>query len=198
MKKIKLVLIGAIMVFEIGANAQTEKPAKEPTLGGMFMNYADYKDNKLTYEIDCAQERFKIKLHDFFSKSYVDVTSNGKKYTLQKKDVYGFKDCIGNVYRFFGNEEYHLAETGNITIYSIQRSVPEGKVMKNVNVYFFSAKEDGMIQELTIANLKLAFPTNHKFHDMLDETFKNVEEVSQYDSFHKMYKVNHLYQMSSL
>ena len=44
-------------------------------------------------------------------------------------------------------------------------------------------------------NLKKAFPDNHKFHDGLDASFKG-KDISAYDAFHKMFKVNHLYLMT--
>jgi hypothetical protein len=47
-----------------------------------------------------------------------------------------------------------------------------------------------------MANLKAAFPTNHKFHDELDANFKSDKELTAYDSFHKMYKVDHILMMS--
>ena len=58
--------------------------------------------------------------------------------------------------------------------------------------YYFSILPLDVIKQLTINNLKEAFPDNHKFHDLLDQNFNGNYEVSEYDSFHKMYKVNHL------
>ena len=57
-------------------------------------------------------------------------------------------------------------------------------------------KGDSKMEELSKANLMNAFPNNHKFHDMLDAQFKNEADIASYDSFHKMYKVNHLLQQA--
>jgi len=50
----------------------------------------------------------------------------------------------------------------------------------------------GPVLPLTRADLKRAFPDNHKLHDGIDQTFTSDSDLAQYDSFHKMYKVNWL------
>lgn len=60
--------------------------------------------------------------------------------------------------------------------------------------YFFVTKSSDALQELTKENLKKAFPDSHPFHDALDENFKEDKELINYDSFHKMYKINRIYQ----
>ena len=63
--------------------------------------------------------------------------------------------------------------------------------------YFFTTGSSDVLQELTKANLKKAFPANHPFHDALDATFKDDKELISYDDFHKMYKVNWLLKQHS-
>ncbi len=63
--------------------------------------------------------------------------------------------------------------------------------------YFFTTASSNVLQSLTKANLKSAYPTNHPFHDALDENFKEDKELILYDDFHKMYKIDHLLQMST-
>jgi hypothetical protein len=58
--------------------------------------------------------------------------------------------------------------------------------------YFFSVGAGGEIFPLTIINLKKAFPDHHAFHDSLDMMFTNDWQLTKYDEFHKMYKVNRL------
>ena len=191
---IKQILIMCfITLFSIDLLAQTEK--KDATLAGVYLTSTDFKKDKLTYDIDCSTEKQKIKLHDFLSKSYIDVYYKGEKHTLQKKDVYGYKDCHGNTFRFFGNEEYQLAESGNINIYFQQSPLAVDKGFTTINEYYFSSTLNNEIKSLNIENLKYAFPDNHKFHDALEVSFKG-KDISEYDTFHKMYKVNHIYQMS--
>lgn len=162
---------------------------------GIYLNLVDYQKQKLTYEINCNNEKHKIKLNEFFNKPYITVVHDGKKYTHQKKDIYGFRDCNNKVYRFFGNDEYQLEESSGIVIYSKTRNETQNKGFTVVKDYYFSSSPGGEIGRLTIGNIKRAFPDNHKFHDMLDVNFKN-GDASLYDDFHKMFKVNHLLQMS--
>ena len=60
--------------------------------------------------------------------------------------------------------------------------------------YFFTTESSDVLTELTKDNLKKAFPTNHSFHDALDANFKEDADLTNYDSFHKMYKINRLLQ----
>ena len=190
----QMLIVGLLILASFNLFAQTKK--KETTLAGVYLTLADFQKGKLTYDIDCSTEKQKIKLHDFFSKPYIDVYYKGEKHTLQKKVVYGYRDCNSNIFRFFDNQEYQLAESGDINLYFLQEATPSAKSFKMVNVYYFSASPTGEIKPLTVENLKYAFPNNHKFHDALDETFKGEIAVSDYDTFHKTYKVNHVYQMS--
>jgi hypothetical protein len=63
--------------------------------------------------------------------------------------------------------------------------------------FYFGRDSSDVLQLLTKDNLKKAFPDNHKFHDALDATFREDKELANYDEFHKMYKVNHLLEMSA-
>jgi hypothetical protein len=105
-------------------------------------------------------------------------------------------DCNNRLYRFFLNEEYQIEESSKIYIYSKERNVTQGKGFKLVKDYYFSVGSNSVITPLRIEYLKRDFPENHKFHDMLDENFKD-GDAAAYDDFHKMYKVNHIYQLSS-
>ena len=56
--------------------------------------------------------------------------------------------------------------------------------------YFFVIEGSDVLQELTKMNLKKAYPENHGFHDALDTNFKEDKELTSYDEYHKMYKIN--------
>src|ERR1035437_2356215 len=97
------IIITAIMILSTGFYAKSQS--------GIYMNLSDYKNNKLTYEMECAKQKHNqnIHLHDFFGHMpTITVNYDGKKYTLKKNEVYGFRDCDNEVYRFFRNEVYHI------------------------------------------------------------------------------------------
>jgi hypothetical protein len=92
-------------------------------------------------------------------------------------------------FRVVGNQQYQILEAKDIYIYSADILVRKGTTDKT---YFFSVGPNGDVVPLTIVNLKKAFPDNHGFHDVLDMAFKNDSQLTKYDDFHKMLKVNRL------
>lgn len=80
-----------------------------------------------------------------------------------------------------------------VTIYKyVHKAHSPKETEKYAPKYFFVTKSSDVLQELTKENLKKAFPENHAFHDALDAGFTTDSALPDYDSFHKMYKVNHL------
>jgi hypothetical protein len=82
-----------------------------------------------------------------------------------------------------------------ITIYKYTHSAhPPKAADKYAPKYYFVTKSNDKLQDLSLDNLKKAFPDSHSFHDALDENFKVDGDLINYDSFHKMYKLSHIYQ----
>ena len=163
---------------------------------GIFMNWQDYKDNKLSHEVNCDSSSGKIRLNHFFSKNYIDVFKREKKIQLYKDSIFGYRDCKKNDYRFFTerDKEYQIVENKSIVIYIADVAVTSanGKAREFVQKYFFSTELNSAILPLTISNLKKAFPNNIKFHDKLNVEFNDDASVCTFDTAHKMYKVNYL------
>ncbi|HKR05356.1 MAG TPA: hypothetical protein VJY62_12045 [Bacteroidia bacterium] len=164
---------------------------------GVYLTFNDYVNNKLSYEINCKTEKHKIRMNEFLNKSYITVIHNGLKHQLDKDSIYGFISCDEPLIRFQNKDHYYLTEKGLVWIFYRNESKTNGKIITVVKKYYFAAKGDGKMQDLSKANLMKAFPDNHKFHDMLDAEFKNETDIAAYDSFHKMYKVNHLLEQAS-
>lgn len=169
------------------AFAQTEK-------SGVYLNFNDYLNNKLSYEINCKTENHKIKLNEFLNKSYITIIHNDQKIDISKDSIYGIVYCDEPLVRFQDKQHYYLAEKATIWIYFREDPKSQNKSFHIEKKYYFSVKGDGKLMELTKENLKNAFPSNHKFHDMLDAQFTSNANIAEYDSFHKMFKVNHLLQ----
>jgi hypothetical protein len=92
-------------------------------------------------------------------------------------------------FRVVGNQQYQILEAKGLFIYSADVLVRKGTTDK---AYFFSVGPNGEVLPLTIVNLKKAFPDNHRFHDNLDLMFRDDSQLTKYDNFHKMFKVNRL------
>ncbi len=163
-----------------------------PRTSGIYLTAADYRDGRLSAEGDCGSKAHKLELHDVLNKPYIDVTHGSKRHRYAKKDLFGFHACDGNDYRFVANKEYQIVEAKELYIYITKTSVRAGKGFRLVPVYYFSVGSGGEVLLLTLGNLKQAFPTNHKFHDSLDQMFGPGQDLAQYDEFHKMFKVNRL------
>jgi hypothetical protein len=176
-------------VFAPGAFAQKDS-------SGIYKTANDFIAKKLSLAINCKTETHKIKINDIFSQDHITVVHGGKSYDFKKSDIYGYKLCNGETYRFSGNRNYQVMNPNEvILIYRME--VPQTKAQApKVYNYYFSKEAASSLQDLTKGNLKAAFPTNHKFHDGLDADFKGDNELTSYDSFHKMYKVNHILEMS--
>lgn len=176
-----------LMVFN--AKGQNEK-------SGVYLTLQDYLNNKLSYEINCKTEKHKIKLNEFLNKSYITVFHNDQKINLGKDTIYGVVYCDEPLVRFQDKEHYYLDEKGPIWIFFRMENKATNKTFFPERKYYFSIKGDGKLMELSKENLRNAFPVNHKFHDLLDAQFSSNVNIGEYDSFHKMFKVNHLLQQS--
>jgi len=162
------------------------------SLGGIYMTFSDFKNNKLACESESGK-RETIHVHDFFwNMPNIVVRCNGKKHSYKKSELYGFRDGKNEVYRFYHNTEYRIAEAGNICIYVQEKNIAQSKGYKVVNAYYFSVDADSEILPLTFGDLKSAYKTNDKFSDLLSQFFTNAN-VCAYDNKHNTFKVNYVY-----
>jgi hypothetical protein len=160
---------------------------------GVYMSSNDFQNRKLSYAINCKRQKHKIKLKTFFDKPYIVVVHNDSSYNLPKSEVYGYRDCDGITYRFVDSQVYKIMNLFNpIVLYQYFVFIPKDPVVD----YYFSKGNSGEVELLTKANLKLAFPENHKFHDLLDLTFTNDVDLTSYDKKSKAFKLMVIYSMS--
>ena len=166
---------------------------------GVFKAFADFKAGKMEYGIDCAKEKHKIKLNDFLDKDFITIVHDGKPYDLKKAEIWGYQLCDEKVVRFQWKEHYPLEDKSVLWIYTKQsvKSVSRGGT-KAITIYYFSKGGDGEVKELTLLNLKAAFPENHALHDAIDTQFKTVASLADYDQYHKHYKINHFLESQGL
>lgn len=180
------VFAGALLVCVAPASAQTEK------MSGVYLTASDYEGGKLSFEGDCGSKVHKLEIHDVSNKPYIDVTHDSEKHRYSKSELFGFRACDGRDYRFASRLEYQILEAKELYVYGRDISVAQGRTYRTVHEYYFSVGSKGLIQALTLENLKQSFPDNHRFHDWLDATFGSGQNLAEYDEFHKMFKVNRL------
>ena len=191
MKTKILVISSAFGLLSLAATAQKDS-------SGIYKTVKDFQQGKLSYAINYKTESHKINDNLLFNESEIKVTHQGTPYTLKKSETYGYRDTKGVDFRFVGNKAYKILNKGFSPLLYVFQSPKQGVKgpAQYVSTYFFSKDPGSAPESLTRDNLKAAYPDNHKFHDALDAQFKDDKELAGYDSFHKMYKVNHLLMMN--
>jgi hypothetical protein len=164
---------------------------------GIYFMADDFVHHRLSLVIDCKTEKHKIKSDMLFHAKEIAIKHGDSTYIFPKDSIWGIRYCGGSVVRLYDNSAYPLINpTETILIYK----VTTGTGMKNnptVTSYFFSKDETSKIQELTLDNIKAAFPDNHRFHDLIDMQFRNDAELGLYDKMHRIMKINHVLQIST-
>jgi hypothetical protein len=180
----------ALAVLLLSSPGTAQVPLQKTS--GVYLTAADYKNGRLSFEGDCGSKAHRLELHDVLHKTYIHVTHETEKRRFAKSDLFGFRACDGNDYRFASNLEHQILETRELYIYAREVYVSHGRGRHTVRGYFFSAGAEGPVLTLTLENLRKAFPANQKFHDALDAAFGAKQKLSEYDGSQKMFKVNRL------
>ncbi len=95
--------------------------------------------------------------------------------------------------RLYENKEYKVLDSLRIIVYSRTERIIVQKKMQEVHYetnYYFSNSKNSEIMRLTILNIETAFPEDHKMHDALMNAFPEGEGLSEYDTFHKTFRIN--------
>ncbi|MFY9308267.1 MAG: hypothetical protein WAQ28_04370 [Bacteroidia bacterium] len=188
--KIKLIITVSLAML-IATSGFSQKDSS-----GIYFTANDYLKHKLSFAINCKTEKHKIKSDMIFRSKEISIKHADSTYTYPKDSIYGIKYCDGSIVRIYNNSEYPLINPDEkIMIYKVV-SGTGGKGSPIITRYYFSKDAKGKIQELTIYNIKAAFPDNHKFHDLVDMEFHSNDELTQYDNFHKIMKINRVLQNS--
>lgn len=176
----------AIAIFTANTFAQANR-------SGLYLTAQDYAHKKLSYSNEGSTGAYKIRIAPIFNKDRVQVIQNGEKHIFFQFDLFGYRGKNNQDYRFFKDQQYKIVGTSFFYLYTRVVSVDEGKIHYKKTNYYFSKQPDGNIMDLTVENLKKAYPDNHKFQDLLDVYFRSDDELKWYDSFNKMYKVEHIF-----
>ncbi len=171
----------------------THLSASHDSSWGIYRNAEDFKNERITYAPQ-AGIKYKFKIH--ITRKFIDIHIGDSSYNLQFDSIYGYRDAAGNVHRIYNNVDYIvLNPRENIQLYSFLQ-VDGGKGNYEHTEYFFSPEIGEKIYPLTIYNLKIAFPTAQVFHELLDMYFADDKQLTVYDKFYHIYKINRVYQFS--
>jgi len=160
---------------------------------GIYLTSDDYVNHKLSYETDGKDG--KIRLNEMFGSGKIVVVEHGERQVLSKKQIFGY--CLNNEdYRYYNNTAYRIIDTQGFIIYSSSKLVPAGKGSKPAVFYFFSAKPEADIKELTMDNLQEVFSTDTKFLYSVASLFRSDNELAAFDPNLKTYKIKYLYEQT--
>lgn len=182
----KNVLMSFVIAGLLGTTANAQN-----NVSGVYLTLDDFENGKLSYASNSLLDSGKIQFHEFFEKPFITVKHDGEKTQLFKDEIFAYQNK-GAIIRTSNFVTYIFVERGPVWIFYKDLTTSHGKERKRERKYFYSASGDGAILPLTINNLKKSFYDKHLFHDLLDAQFRNDSELSQYDSFEKKFKVNHL------
>ncbi|MBC7746202.1 MAG: hypothetical protein H7096_13985 [Flavobacterium sp.] len=179
-------------LFVIAGSLLSSTSIAQQDSSGIYKTADDFQKRKLSFAVNYKTERQKINHSFLFNNSEIKVTHNGEKHKLSKSKTYGYRSTKGEEFRFVDNKYYKVLNPGQtllMYVYNHPFRSPKD-AQKYLPAYFFSIDAASVPQLLTKANIKAAYPVNHKFHDALDAVFNNDGELYAYDGFHKMYKLN--------
>lgn len=183
MKKI-LMSLAIAGLFGTAVNAQNN-------VSGVYHSLTDFENGKLSYASNSLPGSNKILFNEFFEKPFITVKHDGEKTQLFKNEIFAYQNK-GTVIRTSNFVAYNFMEKGPVWIYYKDVNASIGKGTHRERKFFYSTSGEGVIVPLTIMNLKRSFPDDHLFHNLLDAQFNNDRDLSSYDGFEKMYKINHL------
>ena len=161
---------------------------------GVFITAADYEQGRLASPVECASSTRPI-ARDVFTKAQIlelrgHGATPGTRY--QRSDVFGFRACDGSDVRFVNGESYRIERATPLYLYERERRVRVRRGSLLIRDYFFSMAAADSVRPLTLLALKTAYPSNHRYHDLLDLAFRSDDELMRYDDFHHEYRVAHL------
>jgi hypothetical protein len=171
--------------------------SKQGAAYALYNNLNDFTTKQLSYPVQCGQKKDKLRIDAFFGSRWVIVIHEGKKQRIEKSTLYGYRDCSGNDFRFYDRVVYKVMDTEGFYLYSRAEFIQIKGFRQNVTKYYFSLKGDDLMQPLTAANLKKAFPGNKQFHYSLDAQFRDENDLAAYDPYSKQYKIKDLFNQST-
>jgi hypothetical protein len=107
-----------------------------------------------------------------------------------------FKEHKGHYYRMVDKNAYLVLDTASFYLYKYNKLVQGEKIARPQDVFYFSVRPDGPLQELTRANLERAFSNNRAFLYRLYTDFSSDKDLVTYIPSLKTYKIKFAYGQS--
>ena len=166
----------------------------QPECSGVYLTASDFMDGRLSYA-SAGRSTSKESFFNLLAKNHLFIIRPDFAWKrVSKKDVFAIKSCEGEIVRIYDGNNYYLQNLGDcIPIY--KKIISPASKGNNYRVkYFFSIDPVSEIQDLTLDNLKAAFPDNHRFEHALDTNFRDESDLYAYNSTKKYFELTRIYE----
>lgn len=162
---------------------------------GLYLSEKDFLDQKLSYN-SSDESPCRIKTRSSFPFKEIKIKCTEHTILLSKDSVYGYRDKTNTIFRFYERTAYTLINPGEeIPLYKTEVSNPT-KFNPAAIHYFFSRNAGTAIHPLTINTVLEVFKDNKQFSNLVELRFRNNAELTEYDTYHKKYRLNCLLDIS--
>jgi hypothetical protein len=183
-KFIILLLTGSIFTSSI-AKAQKDTC-------GVYLTAPDFINGKLSYPVYC-DEYIPNMQEELLGRRHIVILPSGGTYQIDRTNIYAIRCCEGKIVRVYHADCYPIMNPGEqLLIYKVLQN-PASKGETARIKYYFSKDAASDIVELTLDNLKTAFPDKQDFLRILEAQFRSDEDLYAYDNYHKCFKLSRIY-----
>ena len=187
-----LILSVFIFSFNTGLIAQNESE-------GVYLSANNYTIGKVSYSNNCPGRKHQLCLNEFSNSSSISIKIGDSVITLAKDAIFGFRDKQGKNYRFYKKSVFEILNPAEqILLYKNSLEVGSPKSKTLVINYYFSENAASPIYPLTKHNLGIVFGNDVHFMELLNMYFHFDNELTVYDSLHKVYFLNCVFKESNL
>jgi len=167
----------------------------QPACSGVYLTANDFIVGKLYYASACRRTS-KDSYYRLLANSHFFIIQPGWAWRrIDKENVFAIKSCEGQIIRIYQGNNFYLLNPGEpIPIYkTVANAVSKGSIIRVK--YCFSTDIISEIRDLTIDNLKAAFPQKDHFAETINAHFKDDSDLYAYNQINKCFELNEVYSM---
>jgi hypothetical protein len=192
MKYSLFILSISLLSFHTGLIAQK-------AIEGVYLSANDFTNGKIAFSNDSPGKKYQLCMNEFSDAPSIKITLGVSVITLAKDSIFGYRDKKGTSYRFYKNDLLTILNPAEkILLYSKTSRVGSPRNINLVTNYYFSETAGSPIYALTKHNLSVVFGKDVHFMELLNMYFHFDSELTAYDSQHKVYFLNFVFNESKL
>ncbi|MEI7492762.1 MAG: hypothetical protein WCK92_15275 [Bacteroidota bacterium] len=168
------------------------------TIDGIYLSANDFINHKLSFKNSKAGNTYQLCADEQMNSSCIKILAGNDMIRLKKDSIFGYRNNKHNSFRFYKKTAYEILNPSEpILIYCSTPSTTTATSYSE-KIYYFSLKPFSPVYPLTMRNLELVFNKDDRFKKLLEAYFHSDDELSVFDSVHKMYFLNRIHDESKL